>query len=215
MREEGGPYGLEIDGPADEEALLQAIRERGFELIPFEDHVAFRFAYESKFRSHWDRGKCTDLVVVLRAERHDLSTLPYDLLQAGRQLSFNLGELFPNLSYPVIASLDRSDLDALYSAQSRHNPDRLGDNATSHFQVPLRRGVEIVRTANQKLSGIEKTYRFIMSHRTGKIEIIDLDDRGHLHMRYHQCKDLDKIGRIFSLACPKDAQWLDDLYTDE
>ena len=85
----------------------------------------------------------------------------------------------------------------------------------SHFQVPLRRGVEIVRTANQKLSGIEKTYRFIMSHRTGKIEIIDLDDRGHLYLRYHQCKDLDKIGRIFSLACPKDAQWLDDLYTDE
>ncbi len=62
---------------------------------------------------------------------------------------------------------------------------------------------------------IEKTYRFIMSHRTGKIEILDLDDRGHLYLRYHQCKDLDKIGRIFSLACPKDALWLDDLYTDE
>jgi len=121
------------DGLLLEEALLQAIRERGFELIPFEDHVAFRFAYESKFRSHWDRGEITDLVVVLRAERHDLSTLPYDLLQAGRQLSFNLGELFPNLSYPAIASLDRSDLDALYRAQARHRPDRLGDNATKDF----------------------------------------------------------------------------------
>jgi hypothetical protein len=121
------------DGLLLEEALLQAIRERGFELIPFEDHVAFRFAYESKFRSHWDRGEITDLVVVLRAESHDLSTLPYDLLQAGRQLSFNLGELFPNLSYPVIASLDRSDLDALYGAQARHRPDRLGDNATKDF----------------------------------------------------------------------------------
>lgn len=121
------------DGLLLEEALLQAIRERGFELIPFEDHVAFRFAYESKFRSHWDRGEITDLVVVLRAERHDLSTLPYDLLQAGRQLSFNLGELFPNLSYPVIATLDRSDLDAVYRAQTRHKPDRLGDNATKDF----------------------------------------------------------------------------------
>ncbi len=121
------------DGLLLEEALLQAIRERGFELIPFEDHAAFRFAYESKFRSHWDRGEITDLVVVVRAEKHDLSTLPYDLLQAGRQLSFNLGELFPNLSYPVIASLDRSDLDALYRAQERHKPDRLGDNATKDF----------------------------------------------------------------------------------
>jgi hypothetical protein len=121
------------DGLLLEEALLQAIRERGFELIPFEDHVAFRFAYESKFRSHWDRGEITDLVVVLRAERHDLSTLPYDLLQAGRQLSFNLGQLFPNLSYPVITSLDRSDLAPLYRAQAWHRPDRLGDNATKDF----------------------------------------------------------------------------------
>ena len=47
-----------------EETLLEAIRERGFELIPFEDPVAFRYAYESKFRSHWDRGDRTDLVVV-------------------------------------------------------------------------------------------------------------------------------------------------------
>jgi hypothetical protein len=121
------------DGLLLEEALLQAIRERGFELIPFEDHVAFRFAYESKFRSHWDRGEIIDLVVVLRAQRHDLSTLPYDLLRAGRQLSFSLGQLFPNLSYPVIASLDRGDLDALYRAQARRRPDRLGDNATKDF----------------------------------------------------------------------------------
>ena len=121
------------DGLLLEEALLQAIRERGFELIPFEDYVAFRIAYESKFQSRWDRGEITDLVVVLRAERHDLSTLPYDLLQAGRQRSFNLGQLFPNLSYPVVASLDRSDLDALYRAQARHRPDRLGDNATKDF----------------------------------------------------------------------------------
>lgn len=121
------------DGLLLEEALLQAIRERGFELIPFEDHVAFRFAYETKFRSYWDRGEITDLVVVLQADRHRLSTLPYDMLQVGRQLSFNLGELFPKLSYPVIASLDRSDLDALYHAQARHRPDRLGDNATREF----------------------------------------------------------------------------------
>jgi hypothetical protein len=121
------------DGLLLEEALLQAIRDRGFELIPFEDHVAFRFAYESKFRSHWDRGEITDLVVVMRAERHDLPTLPYDLLRAGRQLSFSLGQLFPNLSYPVIASLERGDLDALYRAQARNRPDRLGDAATKDF----------------------------------------------------------------------------------
>ncbi len=121
------------DGLLLEEGVLEGIRERGFELIPFEDHVAFRYAYESKFRSRWDRGEQTDLVVVLRSGEGDLGSLPYDLLQAGRRLHFNLGEIFPNLSYPVVTALDRGDLDALYEAQKRHAPGVLGDNATKEF----------------------------------------------------------------------------------
>ena len=117
-----------------EETLLEAIRERGFELIPFEDPVAFRYAYESKFRSHWDRGDRTDLVFVLRADRHDISNLPFDLLKAGRKLFFTLGEIFPDLSYPVVAAIDRGDL-ALYRAQMQHNPGRLGDDATKDFAL--------------------------------------------------------------------------------
>ena len=44
----------------------------------------------------------TDLVVSLRVQDMSLEKLPYDLLLAGRQLSFNLGELFPHFSYPVM-----------------------------------------------------------------------------------------------------------------
>ncbi|MEW6458641.1 MAG: BREX-3 system phosphatase PglZ [Bacillota bacterium] len=121
------------DGLLLEEGILEGIRERGFELIPFEDHVAFRYAYESGFRSRWDRGEQTDLVVVLHSAAGDLGSLPYDLLQVGRRLSFNLGDIFPNLSYPVVAALDRGDLDAVYEAQHRHAPGRLGDNATKEF----------------------------------------------------------------------------------
>jgi len=121
------------DGLLLEEGVLKGIRERGFELIPFEDPVAFRYAYESRFRSRWDRGEETDLVVVLRSPSSDLDALPYDLLQAGRKLSFNLGDLFPNLSYPVVAALDRADLDALFEAQEKYAPGQLGDNATKDF----------------------------------------------------------------------------------
>ena len=121
------------DGLLLEEGVLEGIRERSFELIPFKDPVAFRYAYESKFRSRWDRGERTDLVVVLRSGANDLGSLPYDLLQAGRRLSFNLGEIFPSLSYPVVTALDRGDLDALYEAQKRHTPGVLGDNATKEF----------------------------------------------------------------------------------
>ena len=117
-----------------EECILQGIEARGFELIPFEDHIAFRYAYETRYRAKWDRGELTDLVVVLRSSVSDLRSLPYDLLQVGRQLSFTLGELFPNLSHPVVDALDRSELDDLYSAQERERPDRpLGDRQSKGF----------------------------------------------------------------------------------
>jgi hypothetical protein len=122
------------DSLLTEEKLALALRERGFELIEFDDPVAFRYAYESGYRVRWDQGVQTDLVVILRLQDAELERLPYDLLQAGRTLSFNLGELFPRLSYPVIETLDRSLLDALYAAQASAKPDDpLGDNATRDF----------------------------------------------------------------------------------
>ena len=48
-----------------EEGLLACIRDQGFELIRFEDPIAFRYAFESGFRVRWDEGERADLVVVL------------------------------------------------------------------------------------------------------------------------------------------------------
>ncbi|WP_235884932.1 MULTISPECIES: lysine 2,3-aminomutase [Bradyrhizobium] len=81
----------------------------------------------------------------------------------------------------------------------------------SHFQVSLRRGIEIARGINQRLSGIQKTFKYIMSHYTGKIEILDLGADGRVYMRYHQNKTPAKIGKIFSRPHVGGACWLDDL----
>ncbi len=116
-----------------EEKLAMELRNRGFDLIEFNDPIEFRYAYESKYRSIWNRGKHTDLVVILRLQDTELASLPYDLLQAGRKLSFSLGDLFPNMSYPVVEQLDRSLLDLLFDAQKKTLPDRMGDNATKDF----------------------------------------------------------------------------------
>ena len=121
------------DGLLLEERILEGIRERGFELLPFEDHISFRYAYESKFRSRWDSGDHTDLVVVFHSQASNLIEVPFDLLQIGRRLSFNLGDIFPHLSYSVLAALDRGDLDDLYEAQEKYAPGQLGDNATKEF----------------------------------------------------------------------------------
>lgn len=132
-----------------EEKLALELRGRGFDLIEFSDPVEFRYAYESKYRSSWDRGEHTDLVVVLRLQDAELESLPYDLLQAGRKLSFNLGDLFPNLSYPVIEKLDRSLLDSLFEAQRKSPPDRMGDNATKDFILRHVFGIAAELIANE------------------------------------------------------------------
>ena len=122
------------DGLLIEEGILNAIRARGFEVIPFDDPVAFRFAYESQYRQRWDRGEDTELVVVLRAEEDDLRRLPFDLLRAGRRLpTFRLAHIFPKLSNPVVQALDRSLLDALYRRLPSYDGGELGDRSTKSF----------------------------------------------------------------------------------
>lgn len=116
-----------------EETILQHLRERDYETLLFEDAVAFRFAYETKYRSKWDNGDTIELVVVVHEEAPNLRLLPYDIFQTDRKLSFSLGDIFPNLSYSVIKSLDRSDLESLYQAYLQHTPEKLGENATKDF----------------------------------------------------------------------------------
>jgi len=121
------------DGLLTEEGMLSAIRDRGFDLMPFDDAIAFRFAYESQYRSRWDRGQNTDLVVVLRSAEQQLNKLPYDLLKAGRPLTFALHQLFPKLNYPVIAGLDRAYLDTVDEAYQKHDGDQLTERETKDF----------------------------------------------------------------------------------
>ena len=121
------------DGLLSEEGILQQLQERGFDLLEFDDSIAFRYAYESKYRGLWDMGETTDLVVVLRSREQDLRRLPYDLLKAGRQLSFGIPDIFPNLNYPVAEALGASHFDSLYRAQEQYKPGRMGSNQTADF----------------------------------------------------------------------------------
>ena len=136
------------DGLLMEEKLALNLRDKGFELLEFQDPVQFRYAYEMNYRSIWDQGKSTDLVVILRVQDSALDNLPFDLLQSGRKLQFDLGSLFPDLSYPVIEKLDFQYLDELFIAQKKYKPKQLGDNGTRDFVLHHVFGIagEIIRT---------------------------------------------------------------------
>ena len=123
------------DGLLSDESILVQIRERGFEVIPYEDPVTFRYAYESRIRARRDRGGQVELAVMLASSHADFDSLPHDLLETGRRLSFSVGDLFPNLSRSVVAALEPGDLDGLYDAQQRHGTGILGDDATAEFAL--------------------------------------------------------------------------------
>ena len=81
------------------------------------------------------------------------------------------------------------------------------------FRVPLRRGYRIFELAKKHMSGLAKRARYAMSHASGKVEILGFLD-GEVVLKYHQAKDPDDLGHLFSLPCPPDACWLDDLTDD-
>lgn len=120
-----------------EPGVVERLASRGFELMTFEDPVAFRYSYESRFRQHWDRGEATHLVVVIRTNHGDLKHIPHDLLEearvSGRVLSFSLAHLFPTLAPNVLAELDPQHFDALEHALEHADPGNLGANATRDF----------------------------------------------------------------------------------
>lgn len=78
------------------------------------------------------------------------------------------------------------------------------------FQVSLRRGYEIIESAKRACSGHSKRFKYVMSHRTGKIEILGiLEDC--IYLKYHQAKAPGNIGKIFIRRISESAGWLDDL----
>jgi hypothetical protein len=123
------------DALLSDEGIQADLVGRGFDVLAVgDDPMGLRFLYESRYRSRWDRGERTaDLVVVVPGDAHALRALPWDLLQTGRILEFALGDLFPGLSTPVVAELNRADFDRLDAACQQHRPAGLGASATRDF----------------------------------------------------------------------------------
>ncbi len=79
-----------------------------------------------------------------------------------------------------------------------------------HFQVPLSAGTRIVEKAKSMCNGISKRFRYVMSHKSGKIEILGRE-QDRILLKYHQAKDPAMTGRILSYPLSPTAGWLDDL----
>lgn len=117
-----------------DEQVLSGLRERGFEVLPFEDSIAFRAEYEERYRSVWDSGEVAPAkALVLHLRGTDINNLPWDYLKLARSVSLSLANLFPRLSYPVIRQIGAEHHEALFAAQAKHASQALGESATKEF----------------------------------------------------------------------------------
>jgi KamA family protein len=82
----------------------------------------------------------------------------------------------------------------------------------NQFQLPLKKGVKIVDEAKSKMNGQAKAFRYCMSQKTGKIEILGLYPGQDLMLfKYHQAKHDRDASRIFAQRVADDQGWLDEI----
>ena len=116
------------------EQVLSGLRERGFDVLPFEDSVAFRAEYEERYRGAWDSGEVAPAkALILHLRGTEINNLPWDYLKLARSVSLSLANLFPRLSYPVVRQIGAEHHEALFSAQAKHASQALGESATKEF----------------------------------------------------------------------------------
>lgn len=146
------------DGVLLDEQILSLLRERGFEVLPFEDSVVFRAEYEERYREAWDRdeqGPARALVLHLRSA--ETGALPWDYLRQARIVPLSLANLFFKLSVGVIRQIGAEHLEALFEAQSRHAAQALGEAATKEFVL-----THIFRLGPHLLSRPEDLWRELL-----------------------------------------------------
>jgi len=83
-----------------------------------------------------------------------------------------------------------------------------------HFQVPLCEGVRIVEKAKANCNGHSKRFKYIMSHKTGKVEILGIMN-SEIYFKYHEAKDRTNLGVMFKRRVDEKAGWLDDFNMDD
>lgn len=81
------------------------------------------------------------------------------------------------------------------------------------YAVPIVRSWNIFQDALKNGSGLARRARFVLSHETGKIEVLAIDRR-RIYMRYHSARDEKNIGRMLVFRRDDDAFWLDELEPD-
>ncbi len=82
------------------------------------------------------------------------------------------------------------------------------------YTVPVEEGYVIFEKAKNLCSGLAKRARFVMSHSTGKVEVVALT-KENIIFKYHRAANPDNSGKIMIFKRNSEATWFDDYLKDK
>jgi len=80
------------------------------------------------------------------------------------------------------------------------------------FSTPIEDTIDIVEKARSQVSGLAAKVRYVMSHESGKIEILGKTEE-HIFFRYHRAAEEENAGKFMVFKRNPEAHWFDD-YTE-
>ena len=126
---------VDPDRLMQDDVLISELQARRYDILNYTSEIAFRNECEERYRSRWDRGEKTPIVVILHsseAGRH----LPYDLERKSHVVEIGLHQVFSRLNRIVLANLDRRYYPALFKAHAtleRDNKTATTERETIRF----------------------------------------------------------------------------------
>ncbi|MCP4686099.1 MAG: KamA family radical SAM protein [bacterium] len=78
------------------------------------------------------------------------------------------------------------------------------------FALSLVESYQLLEEAKLRESGLAKRARLVMSHESGKVEMVGMT-RNHMYLRYHRARNAEDKSRFMIFHRDNDAYWLDDL----
>ena len=78
------------------------------------------------------------------------------------------------------------------------------------YEIPIVRSFQLFDEARRRVSGLSRRARFVLSHATGKVEVLGIDSR-RMYCRYHRAKNAADEGRLMLFKRDDEAYWLDQL----
>ena len=78
------------------------------------------------------------------------------------------------------------------------------------YNLPLVEAYQIIEEARAQCSGLAKRTRYVMSHESGKVEIVGIDDN-YIYMKYHRALAENDDQRFMIYHRDDNALWLDEL----